>query len=209
MGKLFGWRGFLRHGLPVVVVLTTGCVTFDKPYVSKDTYMLAAVRPGPPAESVRSHSILKVRAVPLMSLAQHRAFVYRRTDERWEMDYYNQFILPPGPMLCDIVRQWMSDSGLLGWVTDASSLLVPSYVVEVGIADLYADYRPGVPARAVVGLTFALLDNATPPRVLFQGRYREEVPLDELSPVGLVRAWNAGVGACLVRFEEEVCKSVY
>jgi ABC-type uncharacterized transport system auxiliary subunit len=203
------WRRLpAQLGAAAALALLAGCAALDKPYVSSDTYVLAATRPGPPAVSVPTGAVLKVRAAALAPLAQSRAFLYRRTDERWESDYYNQFLVPPGPMLADLVRQWLADSGLLGRVTDVSSLLAPTHVVEVGVTDLHADYRPGGPARAVLGLTLTLLDNAAPPRVLLQGRYREEVPLAEPSPAGLVRAWNAALATCLDRFEKDIHESV-
>ena len=74
---------------------------------------------------------------------------------------------------------------------DSSGPLPATHILEGAVTALYGDYR-GTPAKAVLGLHFFLLQQASShPEIIWRHEYRQELEVTEKSPEALVNGWNA------------------
>ena len=107
-------------------------------------------------------------------------FVYRFEKLKFESDFYNEFFISPDDMITEQVQQWLSESKIFTLVTDRNSEPPPDCVLEGWITELYGDFRNDRTPNAVMELKFLLLSaNKSPGQVLFNKRYRANVPIKE------------------------------
>ena len=128
-------------------------------------------------------------------------------DLRYESDFYNEFLIAPGSLLTEEVRQWLVGSGLFQHVTDTTSPLEPTYILEGTVSVLYGDYRNGASSAAALGMQFVLVrDVSARTEIVFQKQYAKEVGIREASSEALVNGWNEALRQILKALESDLSK---
>jgi uncharacterized lipoprotein YmbA len=149
-----------------------------------------------------SLGIRKFRVSPLFGGSN---LVYRKSDVKYEPDFYNQFLVSPSQMFTEVAYGWLSTSGLFRDVLDFSSASGFTHVLEGRVNSLYADYRERVSPRAVLEIEVFIIENPLGrPRLIFHKRYREEVPFKSGSVDALLEGWNDGIKKIMTGFEEDI-----
>jgi uncharacterized lipoprotein YmbA len=146
------------------------------------------------AAPVREGPVLQVRKVIVSPPFGGSEIVYRTSDVSYESDFYSRFVAPPGDLLTDEIRDWLSGAGLFRRVVDFGLATEATHTLEGRIHALYGDYREKGNPRAVLEVEFTLLRRPpTQNAVIFHRAYRQGVAFPAGSAEELVRGWNAGL----------------
>lgn len=146
--------------------------------------------------------VLTVRRFRVSPKYEGKGLVYRLEELSYESDFYNEFFISPVSMFTEEIRNWLAGSGLFKYVVDPSILLDSTYILEGSVTALYGDYRVSAAPKAVMEIQFFLLQETdSNPKIIFQSQYHKEEPLNDNTPDGLIKSWNAAFNQILTEFE--------
>lgn len=187
--------------LVLAALLAAGCtVAPEKAYPVKHQYVLHAERDDAP-EAGSAGPNLRVRLFRASSPFSGTQLVYRRSDVRFETDFYNEFFAPPASMITAQARRWLGASNAFGSVVDVGSLVNARYLLEGNIVTVHGDYANAEKPTAVLEIQFFLIDDSgNENAIVFHKTYRKTAPLASDEPVKLVK----GLNTCL----REILKSL-
>jgi cholesterol transport system auxiliary component len=187
-------------GLAFAVALA-GC-SLTRPAPVKNTFLLDP--PLPPAAAAAKPSTLRIGTFNVAAPYRDRTFTYRTGDVKFESDFYNEFFVPPGPMIAQATTKALAGAQAFARVVPAGTAPEDGdFVLEGFVADLYADTREKPPA-AVVGINFYLTRTTFPSAVVWSRDYRERVPLAAATPEALAQAWNEALGRVLAALARDL-----
>jgi cholesterol transport system auxiliary component len=185
----------------VFAAALAGC-SLTRPAPVKNTFLLDP--PLPPAAAASKPSTLRIGTFNVAAPYRDRTFTYRTGDVKFESDFYNEFFVPPGPMIAQATARALASAKAFGRVVPAGTAPEDGdFVLEGFVADLYADTREK-PAAAVVGINFYLTRTTFPSAVVWWREYRERVPLAASTPEGLAQAWNEALGRVLAALARDL-----
>lgn len=177
--------------LCAVALLAAGC-SFTPP--PKPAYFMLDPGKPPSMEAIRGTDKPATASVSFVDVAAPFAsdgFVYQTSDEHWEVDPYNQFLVSPADMMTSILRNWTRDSGLYASVAVPGAGGGQEYLIDCDLNELYGDFRNPAKPEAVITITAQVLKQTDKGRVLEQRRtFTHRVPVAERTPAALVTAWN-------------------
>jgi ABC-type uncharacterized transport system auxiliary subunit len=201
-GKLFSLYSF--YSLPILFLLLAGCANLERNFPERNYYILNIPKSNPTSAPV-SKTVLEVRRFTISPNFTGREFVYRKGENSYVADFYNQFFRTPSLLITEETHKWLSESGLFKYVVDSTNSVRPDYVLAGNINGLYGDYRTSDSPRAVVGIQFFLTDETSAnSQIIFRNNYRREVVLRDNSPETLVEGWNEALGQIFTALEEDV-----
>ncbi|HWO42962.1 MAG TPA: ABC-type transport auxiliary lipoprotein family protein [Candidatus Eisenbacteria bacterium] len=182
-----------------LVALAPGCVSIslERDRLERRYFVLdPALEPQGAASN--GAGVLKIADVRVSPRYDGKGFTYRAADLSYETDYYNQFLIPPGPMLTDEVQQALAQAHIFRYVVNSESQLEATHRLESTVGALYGDFSDKSAPRAVLEMTF-LLSRENPERseVVFQESYRRSVPVEKRTPEALVGGWNRALAEIL------------
>jgi cholesterol transport system auxiliary component len=172
--------------------LLFGCVSIERSYPDKRYFVLdisLKESPQDPADS----GILQMASARVSPRYADRNFVYRRSDTRFESDFYNQFLISPAALVTEELRRELSQAGLFKFVVGSANPLAPTHTMETMVNTLYGDFRDLKAPKAVIEMEFFLTQEASPSGIVFHKLYQRIVPVQERNPEALVRGWNQGL----------------
>ena len=187
----------------VAVIVCSGCVSVSRSYPEKHHYALEVVRQGETIDPV-SQTGLKIRKFRASSAFEGKEFVYRTSDTRYEVDFYNEWMVSPTTMLTEQVVTWLTKADLFHYVMESSGELEAQYILDGTITAMYGDYR-ATPSKAVLGLqVFLIHEAASQDEILWHQEYRQGVDVEGQTPDALVSAWNAALRMILMALEADL-----
>ncbi len=183
-----------------------GCSGLSKSYPERNDYHLSVSNKDQNLSPV-SGTVLEIRRFQISASFAGSGFVYRKGYPSYESDFYNQFFRPPGLLITEEVRKWLSESGLFKYVVDSTSEVEFNYILEGNVNKLYGDFREHDTPKAVLGIQFFLIDEApASPKIIFQNNYQREVAISSKSPGELVKGWNEALQQILTALDEDLRK---
>jgi uncharacterized lipoprotein YmbA len=189
--------------LSYVLLTTVFCGCGQKGY-DKHYYVLEAERRGPLLKE-QAQDVLDLRRFAIASAYKSRELVYRTADREYKTDFYHELLTSPAVMITDKTRQWLSRSGLFKAVVDSASNAEANYILEASITRFYGDFRPDVPAGAVMEIRFFLLDKKSPGQgIILTKKYKQTVPLRSRDPESLVLALDKCLEGILMSLEKDL-----
>lgn len=181
-----------------------GCVSVEKSYPDKRFFVLEAARSNSP-EAAKNGVVLLVSSLRVSPRYDGRSFVYRRSDVGYESDFYNQFLVSPGPQLTEEVRRALSQAQVAQHVIGISSQLEPTHVLEGTVDALYGDFRDGNAPKAVLEMEFFLSkESPTKAEIVTRKRYTKAIAVSGRSPEALVKGWNDGLSEILASLSADL-----
>lgn len=174
--------------------LLTGCVSIEKSYPDKRYFVLDIAldtSPQDPAEN----GTLQIASARVSPRYSDKNFVYRRSDARFESDFYNEFLISPGALVAEELRQGLSQSGLFKFVVGSVNAVAPTHTLETVVNTLYGDFRDLRAPQAVMEIEFFLSQEESPSGIVFHKRYHRTIPLKGRNPEALVQGWNQALEA--------------
>ena len=181
------------------------CLGQAHPVKNRFTLALPEAVPGAAVNAAGRRTLL-LGAVTSAPAYDGRAFLYRLGPDRYESDFYNEFLAPPTRLLAEAAADRLTRASRLFRVTTVPGLVTADYGLEIHIQDIYGDFRPDEPPRAVLNLRFILSNlKSAAPRVALDRLY----PCARSLPArggaaGLVAAY----GLCLDDILEEVARDL-
>ena len=167
-----------------------GCVSLDRSYPEKHSFVLEISRDGQSLQDPAS-GIVEVADMRISPRYEGQSFIYRVSEGGYESDFYNQFLIAPAVLVTEEVRRGLAQSGISQYVINSSSQIQPTYRLDGTVNAIYGDFRNASTTKAVLDMEFFLTkpgQGAT--QVLIAKRYSKSVPLSSRTPEALVKGWN-------------------
>jgi cholesterol transport system auxiliary component len=183
------WIGLLFTSLTF-----TGCVSIEKSYPDKRYFVLDIALDASP-QNPGETGTLQIVSARVSPRYADKNFVYRRSDARFESDFYNEFLVSPGVLVAEELRQALSQSGLFKFVVSSVNALAPTHTLETIVNTLYGDFRDLGAPKAVMDIEFFLSQEGSPGGIVFHKRYHSAIPLEGRNPEALVQGWNRALEA--------------
>ena len=174
----------------LVGALSFGCVSLDRSYPEKHSFVLEISRDGQSLQDPAS-GIVEVADMRISPRYEGQSFIYRVSEGGYESDFYNQFLIAPAVLVTEEVRRGLAQSGISQYVINSSSQIQSTYRLDGTVNAIYGDFRNASTAKAVLDMEFFLTkpgQGAT--QVLIAKRYSKSVPLTGRTPEALVKGWN-------------------
>jgi cholesterol transport system auxiliary component len=187
------WMRLLFTSLAASFLLT-GCVSLEKSYPDK-RYFVLDIAPDHSPQNPAETGTLQISSARVSPRYADKNFVYRRSDARFESDFYNEFLVSPGVLVAEELRQGLSQSGLFKFVVSSVNALAPTHTLETVVNSLYGDFRDLGAPQAVMEIEFFLNQEESPSGIVFHKRYHRTIPLKERNPEALVQGWNKALEA--------------
>ncbi len=193
MNRWIAWILFFAAGFASV----TGCVSIEKSYPDR-RYFVLDLRNSSDTNSASGNGILQIAPVRISPRYADRNFIYRRSETRYETDYYNQFLVSPGVLVSEEVRRELSSSGIFQYVIGPAQPLVPTHTLDASVISFYGDFRDVAAPKAVIEMEFFLSrESPGSVAVLFHNQYQRIVAVDARTPEALVQGWNQALQGIL------------
>jgi cholesterol transport system auxiliary component len=183
--------------IPIAAVcLLTGCLS--RPHLDKQTFIFAPAPRTAPAGQPASR-VLCIRTLQVAAPFESRSFVYRTGEFSYDSDPYAEFMVSPAQGLLSPICCWWRAAGGFNAVADGGSALKSDTLVEIQVSQLYGDFRPSEPPKAVLAMRFVFLDapNGVPGKVLLQRDYQSDIPLKARTAAALIEGWNQALAQIL------------
>ncbi len=195
---------FMSTLLFLSLLLFTGCANVvKKSYPERNYYIFHVSRQGETHAPVGT--VLEIRKTRISPRYEGKKFVYRKGELKYESDFYNQFFKSPDSLISEEVWRWFSESGLFELVVDSASNLESSYILQGIVTVLYGDYSDNRTPRAVLEMQFLLThDISAHSDIVFQKKYREEIPMKGASPDDLIKGWSKALQQILTDVENDL-----
>lgn len=190
-------NGFL---LPLLLIFFSAC-SVHRPASERQSFLLQPEHPAMAAEGAPAAGTLRIGRVDVARPYDGRAFVYRRDEVRFEVDFYNEFATDPADMVRDAAAAWLRQCGLFREVLGPRAGVPADYRLEASVSALYVDFRAVAPT-AVFALRWRLLDDEEG-KILSTYDFEQRIPLADRSPHGTAVAYRDALAAALGRLERE------
>lgn len=178
--------------------LLAGCA-MNKPNPDQAAWLVAPERTAPPQATPVNMS-LKMGAFSANTPFDGKSLVYRLSDNRYEKDFYNVYLVYPRDMVSNATRQWLVQSNAFKNVIEQSSVFFPMYQLQGVIDEFYGDYR-GSP-EAVVTIQFYASTSFSAENFIFSSpRISKRVPLKDKSTQALIDGQQAALAQVLAELE--------
>jgi len=189
------------------VVMASACLS--QPHPVKNVYgLMAASAETEVVKRPENRRTLLVGTVTAAAGFDNRALVYRVGEDRFETDFYNEFLAPPARLLADQTAQYLDDRSRRVRVVKTPGLVIAHYGLETYLECLYGDFTVEPPV-AVLGIRFAVNDlRGSQARILMDETYRQTVPLTAKGPDALVAAMNEGLNLILADLNRDLEKNI-
>lgn len=184
----------------LIAACCTGCLDVRKKYVERRQFLLEAEHPQN-IQHKRTDITLEVKTPAVTDKFDTSQLVYKVGKASYEADFYNEFLISPGPILGDEIRTWLDESGIFKAVLGASSKLIPDKTLETKIIQLYGDFSSDEPA-AVMKIQFLVIDfTGKEERIEFNKTYSCRQPLASKEVQQLIFAYNICLEKILSQLE--------
>ena len=181
----------------------TGCLS--RPALNKQTFAFSL--PTIAATNIlASNRVLGIRNLQIAAPFEGRSLVYRTGEFSYVRDPYAEFLEPPAEELITPVREWLRGSGNFSAVVEAGSALKPDTLVEVGVSQLFGDFRQPEHPAAILTMRFVFFDatNGVPGKAVFQQAYSRRIPLSAPTAAALMAGWNQALSEILVEMSSDL-----
>lgn len=183
------------QSIVLVASLCLGGCSLSRPAAERHSFLLLPQHPSVSSQTV-SEGRLKVRQVRVVAPFEGRSFVYRRGDQRFESDFYNEFGSDPEEMIAAALVDWMRRGGRFSGVLAPQDAGGGDTVLDVSVQELYVDFRAA--PSAVVALTWHLERPGNPVK---EGAAEEKVELAARNPGAAAKALQDALALALARLE--------
>ncbi len=189
----------------LTLALIAGCRTS----VNTQSHFALHAERSPQAQTVQAKGVLDVHRITIDRTYDFKGFVYKKGEHKFEIDYYNGFLVSPAQMITERVRHWLSEADLFARVLNPAAQAEPTHALEGHIVKLYGNYQEDEPFSAVFEVKFILIDqrNRTG-HVMFSKTYREAQPMETPDASCFVEAVDLCLERILKTLERDVAQAL-
>lgn len=184
--------------LAVSITVLSGCA-LSKPNPDQSAWLVAPERTAPPRATPVALT-LKMGNFSANTPYDGKSMVYRLSDNRFEKDFYNVYLVYPRDMVGNATRDWLVRSNAFTQVLEQSSVFFPMYQLQGVVDEFYGDYR-GSP-EAVVSVQFYASTSFSADHYIFSSpRISRRVALRDKSPQALIDGQQQALAEILTELE--------
>jgi ABC-type uncharacterized transport system auxiliary subunit len=195
----------LHRALALAVALACGGCSFARtPPAEQKSFLIEP--PPPAARAARRDQTLRVGVVRVDPSFSTAELVYRFDEVRFEGDFYNRLMSPPGTMLAARIAEWLEQAGPFRFVAPPGARVATDFVLEAVFTDLYGDFRPGRPQAAVMNAQVFVLEGGTSRKPVYARTFQRRVDLAEASPAALASAYGTALGQILGELSADLAR---
>lgn len=195
---------FPKTTLAVVMlagIFLTGC-GLSQSNPDQSAWLVVPERTGAP-RATPVNLQLKIGAFSANTPFDGKSLVYRLSDNRYEKDFYNVYLIYPRDMVANATRQWLVKSNAFSQIVEQSTTFFPMYQLQGVIDEFYGDYR-GTP-EAVVTIQFYASASFTSQHSVFSSpRITKRVALKDKSPQALIDGQQQALAEVLAELENRL-----
>jgi cholesterol transport system auxiliary component len=186
----------------VTVLVLSGCA-FNRPAPVKQQYLLDP----PPTAAVGQSQPTSVRVGSINVAAPFRGrnFVLREADLRYETDYYNEFLVPPGTMVTELTARALERSKAFARVVPSGYAGDADWVLDGFVSALYADERDGKKVAADVSVSYYLFQASGGSGMpVWTHDYQKHVPVSGATTDSYAAALNQAFGEIFTELSRDL-----
>ena len=191
----------LLAALTLGSALLTGC-GLSQPNPDQTTWLVTPERTGAPQPKPVSLN-LKMGTFSANSPFDSKSLVYRISENRFDKDFYNVYLVYPRDMVANATRQWLVKSNAFSKIIEQSSVFFPEYQLQGVIDEFYGDYR--ATPEAVVTIQFYASSSVSSSNYIFSSpRITKRVALKDKSPQALIDGQQQALVEVLTELESRL-----
>jgi cholesterol transport system auxiliary component len=192
----------------VILLFIPSCLNTQSIYPEKKYYMLEITQK-PPVTHKAKNGILRIAKIRMSPPYTGKGFIYKKSENTYDTDFYNEFLISPEDMLAELIRKWMASSGLFERVTCSPGHFKENYILEGAVTTLNGDYSNIDRPLAVLCIQFFLIkDSGLNYQLIFQKNYAKEVVINKNDTQSLVKGWNNALTKTMIDFQSEMEKKL-
>jgi cholesterol transport system auxiliary component len=172
-----------------LAALAGGC-SFSRPAPVKQAFLVEAA--APPAAAKPQSATLRVGTVNVAAPYRGRAFVYRESEQRYEADFYSEFLVAPAAMIGEGTARALDAACVFARVVPPGAPPDGEYVLDGFVDALYGDGREAGKPAAEFSVTYYLTRADAPAPVPFWSKqYRRRVAVAGPAPQAYAAALSS------------------
>lgn len=188
--------------LPAVATLILGACSLSRPNPDQSSWLVMPERTAAPrANPVKMH--LKMGSFSANAPYDGKSLVYRMSENKYEKDFYNVYLVYPRDMVANATQKWLTQSNAFTQIIEQPTTFFPMYQLQGVIDEFYGDYR-GQPT-AVVSIQFYASTSFNSKNGLFSTpRITKRVPLADKSTQALITGQQQALSEVLQELEQRL-----
>lgn len=187
--------------LALAGTLLTGC-GLSQSNPDQSTWLITPERAGTPRPTPVKLQ-LKMGSFSANTPFDGKSLVYRVSENRYEKDFYNLYLIYPRDMVANATRQWLQKSNAFSQVVEQSTTFFPMYQLQGVIDEFYGDYR-GTPEAVVTIQFYASASFTSDNNVFSSPRISKRVALKDKSPQALIDGQQQALAEVLAELENRL-----
>ncbi len=193
-------------GLAALTLPVAGCLS--QPHPNKTSFALEAVDDRAAGSDTLKRRTLLAATVTAAAGFDNRGLVYKIGPERYETDFYNEFMAPPSRLLADEAAQYLDRHSSKVRAVKSPGLVIADFGLETYLEAIYGDFTVS-PPEAVIAIRFTVNDlRPANTRVLLDKTYRHSRPFGRQDPAHLVAAFNESLTAILAELKKDIDRTI-
>jgi len=192
-----------------ILLLIPSCLSTKSIYPEKKFYLLEVTQKTPVINQAHHHGILRIAKIRMSPPYTSKGFIYKKGQNSYETDFYNEFLISPEDMIAELLRSWMESSGLFERVTCSPGHFKENYILEAAVTSFHGDYSDVNNPVAVIRIQFFLIkDSGLNYQLIFQKNYARQVAIDKNNTQSLILGWNKAFTKIMIDFQSEIDKKL-
>ncbi|MCZ8238823.1 MAG: hypothetical protein O9346_03940 [Leptospiraceae bacterium] len=179
------------------------CISFNKDYPEKKSFLIE-VSPSQESNKPRSlpsERVIKLRKVNVSNKFSDKSFVYRRSETKYESDFYNEFLISPQQNIAEEFIRYLDRSNVFQSATDMSSRIEASHFIEIDVIQLYGDFRDSSKPKSLIELQIRVFDDREADyKPVWRKNYQRAIAMKNETPEALVIGWDSALSEITKEF---------
>ncbi|MEN9901553.1 MAG: hypothetical protein RL651_217 [Pseudomonadota bacterium] len=188
--------------LPALATLLLGACSLSRPNPDQSSWLVMPERTAAPrANPVKMH--LKMGNFSANAPYDGKSLVYRMSENKYEKDFYNVYLIYPRDMVANATQKWLTQSNAFTLIVEQPTTFFPMYQLQGVIDEFYGDYRDQ--PTAVVTIQFYASTSFNSKNGLFSTpRITKRVPLADKSTQALISGQQQALTEALAELEQRL-----
>ncbi|MDZ7666391.1 MAG: ABC-type transport auxiliary lipoprotein family protein [Desulfotignum sp.] len=184
----------------LAVVFLSGCAGIIRDFPETRLFVIETPDVDKTGAGFQTGRGLLIRQFDISAEFESSFFIYKVSDNRFTNDYYNKFMVSPGRMITDAVRDALNDSVLFRLVPAGEPDQI-DFRLSGKITHLYVDIRNPEQPEAVMALRL-LLEKEAPAGFMpvINHVYSVSEPVPGTRSEAYVQAWNRCLAQVVTEF---------
>ena len=181
--------------LVAAAAATLGACSITRPAPVKEMYLIEA----PTAAAVASPGATSARIGVVTGAAPYRdrAFVVREADQRFENDFYHEYVVAPSAMIAEAIARSLSEAKVFSKVIPPGAPPDADFTIDAFVSSLYADNRDAKAPAAELSITFYVSRSDAGAAPIWSRTYGRRTVMTTPSAATYVAAQSAALGEIL------------